>query len=231
MDQAPRALAADYDGTLAEAGCVSEATLAALRRLKDRGWRLLLVTGRHLEDLQAVFPALAVCDLVVAENGGLLFRPPDGPARNLAPPPPAALLAELDHRGVGYSAGRAVIATVRAHEAAVREALRAARSNLELNFNKDALMLLPPGVDKRSGLLAALAALELSPSQVVAVGDAENDLPFLAASGRGVAVANAVPALREAAALVTAGSAGEGVRELIERLLSDEPLPDEQSAP
>jgi hydroxymethylpyrimidine pyrophosphatase-like HAD family hydrolase len=231
MDQDLRALASDYDGTLAEAGSVSQATLDALRRLKERGWWLLLVTGRQLEDLQAVFPALAVCDAVVAENGALLFRTPDGPATALAPPPPPALLAELERRGVGFSVGRAVISTLRAHEQAVREAMSAAPSDLELTFNKEALMLLPRGVDKRSGLLAALTGLDLSPAEVVAVGDAENDLPFLEASGFGVAVANAVPALRRAAALVTAGARGAGVQELIEGLLAGKPLPDEQSAP
>jgi hydroxymethylpyrimidine pyrophosphatase-like HAD family hydrolase len=114
-----------------------------------------------------------------------------------------------------------VIATFRVHVNEVRQAIAAAGSNLEPIFNKDALMLLPGGVDKRSGLLAALAELNLSPDQVLAVGDAENDLSFMELCGCSVAVANAVPALREAADVVTTGERGEGVRELIEALLSE----------
>jgi hydroxymethylpyrimidine pyrophosphatase-like HAD family hydrolase len=220
-----RALAADYDGTLAEGGTVSAATLDALRRLKSSGRRLLLVTGRQLDDLQSVFPDLDLCDLVVAENGAVLFEPPGGPTTTLAPPPPLNVVEEMKRRGVSLSTGLCVIATVRAHAQVVREVIAESRLDLEPIFNKDALMILPRGVDKRSGLLAALPRLDLSPDQVVAVGDGENDLPFLQACGCSVAVANAVPALREAADLVTAGARGEGVRELVDRLLSAAPAP------
>ena len=69
------ALAADYDGTLAEDGVVSEATLAGLRRFKESGRRLIMVTGRELPDLKAIFPPLDLFEGVVAENGGLLYIP------------------------------------------------------------------------------------------------------------------------------------------------------------
>jgi hydroxymethylpyrimidine pyrophosphatase-like HAD family hydrolase len=223
-----RALAADYDGTLADGGAVRAATLEALRRLKSSGRQFLLVTGRHLDDLQGVFPELSLCDMVVAENGGVLFKPPAGPTTRLAPPPPPELMAEMERRGVRLSTGLTVIATFRVHEQVVREVIADSRLDYELVFNKDAVMILPRGVDKRSGLLSALAELELSPEQVVAVGDAENDLPFLQACGRSVAVGNAVPALREVADLVTAGERGAGVRELIDGLLSPH-HPDHQS--
>ena len=52
------ALATDYDGTIAEDGVVAEATLEALRELKQSGRKLLLVTGRQLPDLKRFFPRL-----------------------------------------------------------------------------------------------------------------------------------------------------------------------------
>src|SRR5690606_11738672 len=69
------ALASDYDGTLAENGVVSESTLAAIGRLKESGRKFILVTGRELPDLKRVFPGLDICDVVVAENGALLYLP------------------------------------------------------------------------------------------------------------------------------------------------------------
>lgn len=45
------ALATDYDGTLAHHGVVDGPTLEALRRLKESGRRLVLVTGRELPEL------------------------------------------------------------------------------------------------------------------------------------------------------------------------------------
>jgi hypothetical protein len=83
-------------------------------------------------------------------------------------------------------------------------------------------MVLPAGVTKASGLGAALDALGLSPHNVVAVGDAENDHALLAASGCGVAVANAVGTLRGQADWVTEGSRGDGVVELLEALIAND---------
>jgi len=83
-------------------------------------------------------------------------------------------------------------------------------------------MVLPSGVNKASGLQVALNELRLSPRNTVGVGDAENDQVFLAICEFSVAVANALPPLKEHADLVTAGPHGAGVEELIEKLLSDD---------
>ena len=70
-----RVLAADYDGTLAHHGRTSPSTVTALRRLKDSGRKLVLVTGRQLDDLQQVFPEIDLFNRVVAENGAVLYHP------------------------------------------------------------------------------------------------------------------------------------------------------------
>jgi phosphoglycolate phosphatase len=183
---------------------------------------VLLVTGRHLDDLLRVFPGVAVCDLVVAENGGLLYSPGTGAQRALAEPPAPGFLEELRRRGVEFWVGRTVVATTTTHESAVRDAIGILGLDLELAFNKGAVMVLPRGVDKRSGLLAALEEIGLTPDRVVAVGDGENDLPFMKLCGCSVALANAVPELRASADLVTSAGNGQGVRELIGRLLRPE---------
>ncbi len=97
---------------------------------------------------------------------------------------------------------------------------------LQVIFNKGAVMVLPSGVNKASGLRAALVELRLAPENTVAVGDAENDHDFLTSCGLPVAVANALPALKKHAQLVTRSNAGAGVVELIDALISGqlEPL-------
>ena len=190
-----RALATDYDGTLASHGVVDASTLAALERLKASGRALLMVTGRELPDLRSVFPALDLFDAVVVENGALLYRPGQG-EQLLAPPAPAALVADLRRRGVEpLAVGRAIVATLSANAAAVAEAIAASAPSWQMIFNKDSVMVLPEGVDKASGLLAALHALGLASPQVLGVGDAENDQPFLAVCGLSAAVANALPSV------------------------------------
>ena len=85
------ALACDYDGTLAAHGVMDDATVDALRRVRASGRALVLVTGRRLAELVDFVPHLDVFDRVVAENGGVLYRPANGEQVALAEPPPQAI--------------------------------------------------------------------------------------------------------------------------------------------
>jgi hydroxymethylpyrimidine pyrophosphatase-like HAD family hydrolase len=217
------ALATDYDGTLAEDGIVAPSTLRALERLKETGRKLLLVTGRELPDLYRVFADADLFDLIVAENGALLYEPATKAEDVLGGAPPPSFLKWLrEHRVSPLSVGRSIVATVEPNEAIVLDAVRELGLELEIIFNKRAVMVLPPGVNKASGLAAALARLKLSPLNVVAIGDAENDHALLKASGCAVAVANALPTVKADADFVTTAARGAGVAELIERLIDDD---------
>ena len=55
-----RALATDFDGTLAHDGRVSAETVSSLKALRASGRKAVLVTGRELPDLRQAFPALDV---------------------------------------------------------------------------------------------------------------------------------------------------------------------------
>jgi hypothetical protein len=218
------ALATDYDGTLATHGRVDGIVLPALGRLRASGRKLLLVTGRELHDLQNVFPEAALFDRVIAENGALLFRPSTNEEIALCGPPDPRLLAALRGRGVPFAAGRAIISTDDSHHAAVASAIHQLNLALDVHIilNKGSLMILPSGVDKKTGLEAALAELQLAPANVVGVGDAENDASMLAACGCAAAVANALPLIKRNADLITASGHGVGVAELIGELLEND---------
>src|SRR5437016_5169538 len=83
------ALATDYDGTLAQDGHVDTETVRAVERVLESGRKVILVTGRQLPELQSVFPQLGVCDVVVAENGALLYWPAEDREEVLGESPPA----------------------------------------------------------------------------------------------------------------------------------------------
>jgi len=220
------ALASDYDGTLATKGCVDEATLAALKRLRDSGRKFILVTGRHLEELFQVFPQVNLCDLLVLENGGLLYRPATGEEKALGEPPPAKFIKTLQQRGVQpLDVGRVIVATWRPHETTVLEVIRDLGLDLQVIFNKNAVMVLPSGLDKATGLKVALDELGLSLKNTVGVGDAENDHAFMSVCGYSVAVANALSLLKSQANWVTSRDRGAGVAELIDKLIASD-LPD-----
>ncbi len=220
------AFATDYDGTLAHHGTVDEATIDALERLRDSGRKLLMVTGRELPDLKRVFDRLELFDLVVAENGALLYWPQTQQERPVADEPPAELVAALQARGVEpLSVGRGIVATWEPHESAVLECIRELGLEWQIIFNKGAVMVLPPGVNKATGLAAGLLELGLSPLNVAAIGDAENDHAFLTACGCAIAVANALDSVKKTADLVTRGDHGAGVVEAIAAILSEDSRP------
>jgi HAD superfamily hydrolase (TIGR01484 family) len=217
------ALASDYDGTLAHDGRVTTQTLKSLERFRHSGRHLILVTGRELPELEDVFPELGLFELIVAENGGLLYRPESREKRALTSAPPPEFIADLKRRGVAdMSVGETIVATWQPFEAQVLASIRDLGLDLQVIFNKEAVMVLPSGVNKMTGLDHALDELRLSRHNIVGVGDAENDHPFLSCCEFSVAVANAIPALKDRVDWVTAGERGAGVEELIAEVLAND---------
>ena len=217
------ALACDYDGTLATDGRITPSTLDALSRLRQSGRNVILVTGRELDDLLRVCPEAGRFDWIVAENGAVLYCPSTRAEELLGALPPAAFLDELRRRGVRpLSVGRAIVSTTLPNDVEVLRAIRDLGLELQVIFNRDAVMVLPAGVNKATGLVRALQRLALSPHNVVGVGDAENDHAFLRLCECAVAVVNALPTLQAESDWVTAAPAGAGVEELIDRLIRDD---------
>ena len=213
-------LATDYDGTLALNNRVAPDTVDALRRLAATGRKLVLVTGRELDELLAIFPEIELFDRVVAENGALLYTPATRKRKSLGEPPPAAFVAELARRGVDpLAVGETIVATVEPNETIVLETIRDLGLELQVIFNKGAVMVLPASVNKASGLQAALADMGLSARNVVAIGDAENDHALLRSVEYGVAVANAIAPLKQEADRTSELDHGAAVIELVDALI------------
>jgi hydroxymethylpyrimidine pyrophosphatase-like HAD family hydrolase len=216
------ALATDYDGTLASDGHVTPEAIEALERFKDTGRRLILVTGRELRHLKEAFPRLKIFDRVVAENGAVVYDPANEKEIVIGAGPPPAFVERLRQLNVTpLSVGRSIVATWEPHQATVLEAIREFGLEHHIIFNKGAVMVLPPGINKAAGLQAALKDLGLSYHNVVGVGDAENDQAFLHHCGCAAAVANALPAIQKAAHVHLTRDHG-GVIELIERICQED---------
>ncbi|HEX3431506.1 MAG TPA: HAD-IIB family hydrolase [Rhizomicrobium sp.] len=208
-------LAVDYDGTLATDGRVPERVVEGLQAFRKTGRKLLLVTGRELDDLKSVFSHLELFERVITENGGVLYEPASQRVRPLAPPPPQAFVDALMERNVSpLSVGRVVVATWEPNQQIALDTIKALGLELQIVFNKGAVMVLPSGVNKASGLRAALEELNISAHNIAGIGDAENDHAFLQACGYSAAVANALAMVKESADTVTKSARGDGVLEL-----------------
>jgi len=215
------ALASDYDGTLAQDSHVSDEALAAIRRLKASGRKFILVTGREVPELESVFPDYKVCDAIIAENGALIVWPEHGREEVLGEPPPEKFLTEVVHRDIKpFSVGKVIFATWRPHETAVLDIIQSLGLEYQIIFNKRAVMVLPSGINKATGLKKALERMNLAPANLVGVGDAENDHAFLESCAVAAAVGNALPLLKDRCDVVLTADHGACVVELIDRLLA-----------
>ena len=224
-DQAVRyfALACDYDGTIALHGLVADPTLHALKRLRASGRKLLLVTGRNLDDVLHAFPHAQLFSRVVAENGAVVYDPETRELQSLAQSPPNDFVRELERRGVTpLSVGHVIVATWEPNDRIVLDVIREMGLELQVIFNKGAVMVLPSGVNKATGLRRALDALKLSPHNTIGIGDAENDHAFLEACECAVAVANALDSIKARVDFVTEADHGDGVVELIDRIVASD---------
>jgi hydroxymethylpyrimidine pyrophosphatase-like HAD family hydrolase len=208
-----RAVALDLDGTVAENDHLAGTAIAALRASRDER-RIILVTGRIFDDLEAAFPGLwREFDALVTENGAVVHT--GSGAWPLASPVDPAVGRALAERGVATRAGRVLLALAGDDAATAVNVITSLGLDYQVVHNRGAAMVLPAGVTKATGLLAALDELGLSAHNTIAAGDAENDLALLQAAEVGAAVANAVPSLAAHADLHLGSRNGAGVTELL----------------
>jgi HAD superfamily hydrolase (TIGR01484 family) len=151
--------ATDYDGTIAKDERVAPEVIEALKRLKSSGRKLILVTGRELDQLKAIFPEHTLFDRIVAENGALIYRPETMEEKLLGAKPPETFIQELKDKGVPLSVGRVIVATWEPHQTVVLDVIKTTGLEYQVIFNKGAVMVLPPGINKAKGLHETLKEL------------------------------------------------------------------------
>jgi Cof subfamily protein (haloacid dehalogenase superfamily) len=81
------------------------------------------------------------------------------------------------------------------------------------------LEIIPLGTSKGAGVAWLLKYLGVSQDEVLALGDADNDIEMLQMARIGVAMANAMPLVKQAADVIVASNDADGVAEAIERFV------------
>src|SRR5688572_28144284 len=168
-------IALDYDGTIAQHDRLNSSVREAIADARMHGITVLLVTGRILDELKRVAGDLHFVDAVVAENGAVVYFPGSDYTTVLAPQWASTLHNEFRRRGVAATPGRCLIDSRAEDAPRILSLVRELEQPLMLAFNRTRVMVLPQGISKATGLQAALSMLRLSPRNMVAIGDAEND--------------------------------------------------------
>jgi len=216
-----RAIAVDIDGTITDSSrklCIS--ALRALRGAERKGLTVIIVTGNVLCFAMATSVLIGTSGGVVAENGGVIYV--DGDIRVLGDIKKAE--AAYSYLEKIYPVRKVQFSDLRLSEVAltrdvpaqsIRDALEG--FDVEVYDTGFAVHLTDPQVNKGSSLKLVAESMGIEMSDIMAIGDSENDIEFLERAGLSVAVANAAPELREMADYVTAGKYGDGVREAIHK--------------
>lgn len=214
-------IALDVDGTLFDGAGVAPAALAALRDARAAGHVVMIVTGRRADSLaHVVAEVLPLCDTIVAEDGGVLVDLATGRSELLAPRIEPELVDALRAAGVtDLDVGQVAVGAPRRFEADVRAVNERMDGTRTVLVNKGSVTLVPPGCDKGTGLLEARARLADPALEILAVGDAANDLPMFAVATIAVGVANSDDAVRATGIAITRAACGDGVAEALHRFL------------
>jgi hydroxymethylpyrimidine pyrophosphatase-like HAD family hydrolase len=214
----PRILAFDFDGTIAEEGQVPMEIIEVFRQAHFQTHVLFLVTGRLFRqaDIEGILPYLTG---IVWENGAVLEHLPTERVSLPFGTLPELLVKGLEQTGIEMLTGMAIAATWAQHESLVKQVSDQHNYCPTLDWNKLALMILPTGANKGSGLKRLLEQCDFSSETLMAFGDGENDHSLLAIAETAVAVQDAVPSLQEMAHVVSKNPGPSGVVEILQDLL------------
>ena len=214
-------LACDLDGTLAQHGVIDDSIWKALRELRKKGLTLMLVTGRTLATFEADGPFAELFEAIVAEDGAAVYFTKNNSVSLPFGRLDKEVLRQLEQRHVPLERGIAIVATRTPHDEIVDEVLRDTGRSATVEYNKGAVMVLPPGATKGAGLRYALQELGYSQHNVIACGDAENDRSLFEVAEYAVAAYRSTPEIQELADFTIDKPYPAGIREFIESLGND----------
>jgi phosphoglycolate phosphatase (TIGR01487 family) len=88
--------------------------------------------------------------------------------------------------------------------------------SVDLSDSQYAVHINSKGINKGRGFSEVLTMLSTSPSDVIAIGDSETDVPLFKMSGISIALGNALESVKSQASMTVSGKAGDGVIEALE---------------
>lgn len=214
-------LATDYDRTIANEYTrkVPENVHKALLKVKEAGFLIVIVTARGVDDLLRLYSEIKEFDLIVAENGTVLYFPSQDKRYYLASKHPIEFIVQLMHHGIPFRQYEILTRVHIDYVEKVNNLIKEFQFTLHIISHNKAGYILPTGMNKAKGLEKALLHFNITSNQVIAVGDGENDLDFFDFCGFKVAVGNAEDTVKAKADWIATKEEGEGMVEFIQQYL------------
>ena len=240
-----RLIALDMDGTLllSDHQTVPQRNIDAIRRANAAGIHVCICTGRMIEDASDFVKRLNLPCMLIACNGTrisdaplpegrILYRRSLAPGQHYHVAKRALVDVCYGEEAMYAAAERGIMklylaedgcdgAADNANIRAARAAVRAALPHLQMTKSAPGNIEITPENAGKGTALAYLAQyLGLEREQVMAMGDAENDLSMLEYAEHSVAMANASDEVKAACRYQTASNDDCGVAAMIDRVLA-----------
>jgi phosphoglycolate phosphatase (TIGR01487 family) len=212
-----KALAVDVDGTLTDdSRLVSLDAIRALREVQDSGIPIMLASGNVLPIAYSLSNYLGFNGPIIAENGGVvsynqqiwILGDPEKPRKAYE-----YLRTKMDAERLFTDKWRETEVGLKREVslAKVREILK--DWDVDVQTTGWAVHIMEKGMNKFVGVKKACGLLGITPKDVAAFGDSDNDEMMLRECGWGIAVGNAFEGTKKAASFVANGLNGAGVVE------------------
>jgi len=228
----PRAVAVDIDGTLTDENkCLHTGAILSLRRIEENGIPVILCTGNVRAITYGLWRFLQLSGPMVSENGGVVWHPTweepiiraEGSRARQAADWLATRIDGLDPNGIESNAWRESEWCLRISEDDIRIKEELAQSewdDLLVVRTGFAIHLTEPHLTKGEGLQLALDKLDICPGDVLAIGDAPNDIPMFELVKHSVAVGESFPDLQQIASVNSPYKRGDTFIPLVDEILS-----------
>lgn len=214
-----RAIAVDIDGTLTDENLVLNLdAVRELQRMKEKGYEIILCSGNVLPIVYALSSYLGLRGPIVAENGGVVYH--DKQVRVLADPKEAVKAFEYLQNRMKVRrlfTDRWRESEVGFYQDVSLEDVRAVLRDFDILVESSgyAIHLMVGNITKMDGIKALRDMTGISPEEVIAIGDGDNDSTMIAGCGYGIAVANASESAKKAADYITEMPYSEGFIEAV----------------
>ena len=219
-----RAIALDIDGTITDYDrLIDTRAIKALRQAEAEGVPVMPATGNVAPVTKALANFVGLTGPLVTEGGGAVFSNDMSKKKLLFSRKRAdRALARLRKKGfapryVWSDPWREseVALDLRDDDPRLRALLTA--QGFEVLSTRFALHVMEPGLDKHRGVLEALEFLpkKVRPSEILAIGDSNNDLTMLSKCKYSGCVANGSEAALKSAKYVATKKHGAGVVEIL----------------
>lgn len=219
-----KAFAVDIDGTLTENGngMIYLPAVSKMRFLEKIGYRVFFVTGRSSIEAYVLSVFLGITRVAIGENGGVVSK---GPSDH-------TILGNKDLCLTGFEILKQSISNVdtkpvfpRLSEVVLqrtfdieegKKIFKEKGLKLDLVDSKYAFHINEVGVNKAKGLNLALEFLNIEPTEVVAIGDSETDIPVFGNCGLSIALGHSDDEVKVHADHVVSGKEGVGLCDAID---------------